>query len=114
MRVFMSRGTVTVEVTYDRDDMAMRGRIGAAVLHSRYDARTTTEAARAALRAKWERDVDPDGILDPEERHRRAEHAHRAHMLRAARASALARKNRQGGDDAQVADSDSRGPEAAA
>jgi len=88
----MSRGTVTVEVTYDRDDMALRGRIGAAVLHSRYDARTTTEGARAALREKWDREVDPDGALDPEERGRRAAHARRAHMLRAARASALARK----------------------
>jgi len=88
----MSRGTVTVEVTYDRDDMAMRGRIGAAVTHSRHDPRPATEAARAAFWAKLEREVDPGGILPVEERRRRAEHAQRAHLLRAARASAIARK----------------------
>ena len=110
----MSRGTVTVAVTYDRDDMALRGRIGAAVLHSRHDARTTTEAARAAAWAKWEREVDPDGVLAPVERRRRAEHARQAHLLRASRASALARKNRQGDTSDQLADSSPRGPEAPA
>jgi hypothetical protein len=88
----MSRGTVTVAVTYDRADMALRGRIGAAVTHSRHDPRPATEAARAALWAKWEHEVDPDGTLTAEERRHRAEHAQRAHMLRAARASILARK----------------------
>jgi hypothetical protein len=96
----MSRGTVTVSVTYDRDDMAMRGRIGAAVTHSRHDPRTATEAARAALWAKWERQVDPDGILAPEERRRRAEHAQRAHLLRASRASAVARRKARSSVDA--------------
>lgn len=53
--------------------------------HSRWaaeDARAGTERARAAFRRKFELEVDPDGLLDPEERARRADHAIRAHMGR--------------------------------
>ena len=41
-----------------------------------------TAPARAALAGRFERDVDPDGVLDPVERARRADHARRAHYLR--------------------------------
>jgi hypothetical protein len=72
--------------------MARRGRIGAHVTHSRHDARELTAPARAAFLSKFEHDVDPDGVLSPEERRRRAEHARRAHMARISRLSALARR----------------------
>ena len=36
------------------------------------DRRTHTDAARAALNARFEREADPEGSLDPEERSRRA------------------------------------------
>lgn len=41
-----------------------------------------TAPARAALVAKFEREVDPEGVLDPVERARRASHARSAHYLR--------------------------------
>jgi hypothetical protein len=73
--------------------MALRGRIGAHVTHSRHDSREITAPAREAFLAKFEQEVDPDGSLPHEERRRRAEHARRAHMVRIARLSAIARRN---------------------
>jgi hypothetical protein len=71
--------------------MALRGRIGAHVLHSRYDSRELTRPAREAFLAQFERQVDPDGVLPAAERERRAQHARQAYMARLARASARAR-----------------------
>jgi hypothetical protein len=51
--------------------------------------------------AKFEREVDPDGVLPAKERRRRAENARQAHMQRMALASSKARAARKaGGDDA--------------
>lgn len=44
---------------------------------------------------RYERQVDPDGRLEPGERARRAESAMRAHMLRMALCSAEVRRRRQ-------------------
>lgn len=75
-------------------DLVLRGRIGAHVLHARYDSRILTANARAAFMAGFERAVDPDGCLPAEERRRRAAHLRAAHFARLARLSALARKAR--------------------
>ena len=69
----------------------LRGRIGALVMHSRNDARATTAKARETFLARFEREVDPDGVLPPAERQRRAEFARRAHMARLAFRSAQSR-----------------------
>lgn len=58
------------------------------------DRTARTAPARAALMARFERDVDPDGILPPVDRARRAESARRAHFTRLALASAKARRAR--------------------
>jgi hypothetical protein len=50
--------------------------------------------------AKFEREADPQGVLDPAERARRAEHLRRAHFTRLALASSRARAARKGGADA--------------
>lgn len=73
------------------------GRLGAYVVHSRYDSRELTKPARAAFESKFERDVDPDGTLDPVERARRAEMARKAHFTRLALKSAQARRRRKSG-----------------
>lgn len=44
------------------------GRIGAYTMLSRHDAHEVTRAARVTFWSKFERDVDPDGALPPEER----------------------------------------------
>jgi hypothetical protein len=63
-----------------------RARIAA---HSRWahqDGSDGTARARAAFLARFEREVDPDGVLDPVTRAKRAEHARRAHFQRMAQA----------------------------
>lgn len=77
---------------YDSRLMALRGRIGAHVAHSRHDSRDLTKNARAAFRQRFEREVDPAGTLTPQERQRRADQARRAHFARLALASAQKRR----------------------
>ncbi len=72
------------------------GRVGGLTAQSRHGGAAMTAAARAAFRSKWERVVDPEGVLDPQERAIRAEQAMHAHMLRLALASAQARAGKDG------------------
>jgi hypothetical protein len=67
-------------LAFDPADMALRGRIGALRLHATHDPRETTSAARATFLARFERDVDPEGLLPEGERRRRAEYARKAHF----------------------------------
>ena len=76
------------------------GRLGALVQHSRHDPLVTTAAARRAAEARFEREVDPDGVLPAEERARRAQYAKRAHVTRLAMASAAVRRRSGGGEAA--------------
>jgi len=73
------------------------GRIGAYSLHARYDPRQTTAPARRAFMARFEREVDPDGVLEDAERRRRAESARKAYFTRLALASSKARQRGNGG-----------------
>ena len=57
------------------------------------DRSAATAPGRAGLRAKFEREADPDGTLDPVERARRADHLQRAHMLRMSLAAKRSRRN---------------------
>jgi len=75
----------------DSREMARRGRIGALVTLSRHDARDLTAKARATFIASFETQVDPQGLLPPDERARRAEMARRAHYARLTGSSARAR-----------------------
>ncbi|MDE3205152.1 MAG: hypothetical protein KGQ66_13155 [Acidobacteriota bacterium] len=59
------------------------------------DRSARTAAARQAFRDRFEREVDPEGVLSPAERSRRAEHARRAYYRRLAAASAKARAARK-------------------
>jgi hypothetical protein len=71
-------------------ERVLLGRIGAYTLHSRYDSRELIEPARRAFWSKFERDVDPEGVLEPEERARRADMARKAHFAKLALLSAQA------------------------
>lgn len=77
------------------EERSLRGRIGAYALHSKYDSREITRAARAAYLAKWIREVDPEGVLSEVERDRRAENALKAHLAKLALKSAQARRARK-------------------
>jgi hypothetical protein len=80
--------------TFDPTPRRLRGRLGAAALHAKHSAVETTAAGRAAFLSRFEREVDPEGQLSPEERAVRAAHALRAHMLRLSLASAKVRRGR--------------------
>jgi hypothetical protein len=69
------------------------GRVGALESWSRtIDPAARTAAGREASVKRFERQVDPDGVLDPAERARRAQQAMRAYMMRLAAKSAAARR----------------------
>ncbi|WP_194828596.1 hypothetical protein [Nocardia sp. XZ_19_231] len=51
-----------------------------------------TAKARAAMQSKFDRLVDPDGLLSPEERAYRADQARKAHYTRLALKSAQSRR----------------------
>ncbi len=77
-----------------RSDRALRGRMGAYRLHATHDSRETSKPGRMAFMASFERLVDPDGVLTPAERARRAAHARSAHFAKLAYLSARARRKR--------------------
>lgn len=83
---------------------SMRARIGAHALHAKGG--TTTQAATAAFLERFARQVDPDGILPPAERARRAVHARKAHMHRLAMIASRKRQLRRAARErsASVAD----------
>lgn len=65
------------------DSAAERGRLGAHLSWAgTTDRPARTAAARRAFMARFERQVDPEGMLSAEERAARADHALRAHMAR--------------------------------
>ncbi len=80
------------------------GRVGGLTAQARHGGQAMTAPARDGFRAKWERLVDPDGLLDPLDRAARAERALRAHMLRLSIASAAARAAKRPGRVARKAD----------
>ena len=75
---------------------AAAGRIGGLTRAARYTPDELVRNARAGFIAKFEREADPDGVLTPKERARRADALYRAHMTRLAMASAKARRKNSG------------------
>ncbi len=70
------------------EERALRARIAAHALHSKCDSKELTAKARESFMARFEAEVDPEGILSPSERKRRAEHARKAYFARLALKSA--------------------------
>jgi hypothetical protein len=78
------------------EQRSLQARMAAHSLHARVaDPAAHTAPARRAFLDRFEREVDPDAVLQPEERARRAEHARKAYFLRLALASAAARRRRR-------------------
>ena len=73
----------------------LRARIGGFALAAQRDPREYTRAARAALWARFEAEVDPGGILPEKERQRRAEAARSAHMAKIGLKSAQTRAKKR-------------------
>ena len=73
-------------------ERSIRGRIGAYALHAQHDARETTAKARATFLERFEIEVDPEGVLPPEERQRRAMAARKGYFAKLALKSAQKRR----------------------
>jgi hypothetical protein len=80
-----------------REQRTLRARIAAHTLHATHDSRELTKNARVAFLDRFEREVDPDGALDPSERARRAAHARSAYFSSLALKSSKARATRKAG-----------------
>jgi hypothetical protein len=61
--------------------------------------RGRAESGQAGFVAKLEKQIDPDGVLPPEELAKRVENARRAHMARIALKSATKRARKAGDGD---------------
>lgn len=77
-------------------ERSLRARTAAHKLYSLVDARVHTEPGRAAFMARFEKEVDPEGVLSPAERARRAEHARKSYFAAMALKSSKARRARAG------------------
>jgi hypothetical protein len=78
-------------VALTSEQRRLRVQIAANTRWSREDPTPNAVRAQAGLVARFEREVDPDGVLPPAERARRVESARKAHMQRLALLSAKAR-----------------------
>ncbi len=79
----------------ERSKRVLQARMAAHALHARVsDSAAHTAPAREVFLSRFEREVDPEGVLEPQERARRAEHAKRAYFLRLAAASSKARSKK--------------------
>jgi hypothetical protein len=76
-------------------ERSLRARLAAYAMHAQRDSRQTSAPGRAAFLARFEREVDPDSTLDPEERQRRAAQARSAYFTRLSLRAVQARKARR-------------------
>jgi hypothetical protein len=78
------------------EQRALYGRIGAHTRWAKTDDRSAATApARKAFADRWEKQVDPDGLLSPRDRAVRAQNAKKAYFLSLAAKSAKARARRK-------------------
>ena len=70
----------------------LRGRLGGFALAAKRDPKTYTASARVAFMDRFLNEVDPERILTPDERERRAVAARRAYFARLAMTSARSRR----------------------
>ena len=68
------------------------GKIGAAALHAQ--GKTNTVPATKAAMSRFEKQVDPDGTLSPEERAKRAAQAKHLHYMQLGYKSGIARRKK--------------------
>lgn len=73
-------------------ERVLRARAAGYALHAKHDSRAIADRARQGFLARFEREVDPENILDPAERARRAEMARKAYFSSLALKSARARR----------------------
>jgi hypothetical protein len=75
-------------------ERTLRARMAAHKLHSRYDSKQLTQAARDKFDQRFYDEVDPDRTLPDAERERRAGQARKSYFSLLALRSSLARRRR--------------------
>jgi hypothetical protein len=85
---------VAASNTLTPEQRSLRARIAANARWKGEDPRPTAKRGQRGLLARFESEVDPEGILPEAERTRRAEAARREHMTRLAYKSSKARSRR--------------------
>lgn len=78
-----------------RQELSLRGKLGAHALHAQHDSHELTQPARTAFNDRFYRQVDPDGTLartNPRELAKRVEHARSAYFAGLALKSVQARQ----------------------
>lgn len=80
----------------NRTEASLAGKIGGYTLHPRYDSREIAARATAGFYGSFQKKVDPEGLLPPDERLRRAEMARKAHFARLSLAGVKARQRKAG------------------
>lgn len=78
------------------DERRRAARIGGLSLHLHGNSKAISERARRGLEARFRREVDPDGVLPPDELEKKLKQAKRLHFTRLAHKSAAARRGRKG------------------
>lgn len=79
-------------------ERSIRGQIAAHESWARTENRPArTRKAREKFESRFEREVDPSGVLSPDERAKRAANARQAYFARLALKSAKARRARKSG-----------------
>lgn len=85
-----------MSLSFSPEQRSLRARLAANTKWAHEpDPRAATASARRAFLARFDREVDPDGKLSPEERRRRAEYAKKAYFARLALASSRTRRSRR-------------------
>lgn len=78
------------------EEHSSNARLGAYVSWANTEDRTArTRKARTAFEARFEREVDPDGVMSPADRAKAADAARRAYFARLSRKGAKARRLNQ-------------------
>lgn len=89
-------------------ERTLRARAAAHALHARGG--TSTSAGTAAFMARFDREVDPEGQLDPAERARRADHARKSYMSKLALKASRSRSRPTQKNASTVADTSVEAP----
>ena len=88
-------------MAYSRQRRIIAGRMRGFATRAYNDPQAYTAAARLTFRESFAQQVDPEGVLPPEERSARADAAYRLHMTGLALKSAEARAKRAAGRPAR-------------
>lgn len=88
------RNVRTALASKDANERRLIAQLAANTRWAHADREEATQRARDAFMARFEREVDPDGRLSPQERQKRAENARKAYMQRLSLKSAQSRRRR--------------------